>query len=197
MICNSDIARPVTVKNNGRTLKNSLRCLAGLLLFSSYAGFGATTADLTLAWDASVDPEVAGYVLYYGTASQNYFYSTNIGSATTCTLSDLTRGTTYFFAVTAYNSSEIESTFSDEIAYQIPLFPQARILSAIPIGPVGLELTWKSIEGSLYRVAFKDNITDPNWTDLSTDILAAGPTASWIDITAPGSPSRFYAIRSF
>ncbi len=206
MICYSEITGCGAVRNRNVRLarnvglagglKNRLGCLASLFVFGSYAGFGAATASLTLAWDASSEPDVAGYILYYGTASQSYANATNVGNATSCTISGLSRGTTYFFAVTAYNTLGIESSFSDEVAYLVPLVPQARIVSAIALEQSGLKLTWETIEGSVYRVAFKANLTDTDWTDLSADIVASGSTASWIDTTAPGSASRFYTVRS-
>ena len=72
------------------------------------------TASATLAWQPSSDPTVMGYQLYYGTASRTYTGTVNVGPATTATVSNLTNGTTYYFAVTAYNSSGVQSPFSNE-----------------------------------------------------------------------------------
>jgi hypothetical protein len=72
------------------------------------------TASAALAWQPSSDPTVMGYQLYYGTASRTYTGTVNVGPATTATVSNLTNGTTYYFAVTAYNSSGVQSPFSNE-----------------------------------------------------------------------------------
>ena len=76
----------------------------------------------TLTWQPSSDPSVAGYKLYYGTASHNYAAALDTGASTTATVSNLTAGATYYFAVTAYNSSGEESPFSNEAsgAFQVP-----------------------------------------------------------------------------
>ena len=74
------------------------------------------TAQVTLAWDDSPSAEVAGYLLYYGIQSRTYTASIDVGMATTYTITGLPSGQTYYFAVTAYDSTgDAESDFSDEI----------------------------------------------------------------------------------
>ncbi len=75
----------------------------------------AEAASVTLGWDAAAG--VSGYKLYRGTASGSYTTSVNVGNQTSYTLSDLTSGTTYYFAVTAYDSSQEESSYSNEVSY--------------------------------------------------------------------------------
>jgi hypothetical protein len=54
-------------------------------------------------------------------------------------------------------------------------------------------ITWTSSAASGYRVQYVDNLTDTNWTDLSPDVIADGPTAFATD--AKGlSPQRFYRV---
>lgn len=69
-----------------------------------------------LAWNPSVDPSVTGYNVYYGTASRSYSQQVNVGLVTNTAVSNIVAGTTYYFAVTAYNT-EAESDFSDEAVY--------------------------------------------------------------------------------
>jgi hypothetical protein len=72
---------------------------------------------INLAWDPSSDEDIAGYIVHYGKASRRYQYSADIGDFTTCTISGLKEGPTYYFAVTAYNFDDIESDYSEEISY--------------------------------------------------------------------------------
>ncbi|MFO7496810.1 MAG: Ig-like domain-containing protein, partial [Desulfobacterales bacterium] len=54
--------------------------------------------------------------MYYGTASRTYGPPLNVNTANTCTLSTLSESATYYFAVTAYDTSGNESGFSTEVS---------------------------------------------------------------------------------
>jgi len=79
------------------------------------------TGSVTLAWNASTDPSVAGYNIYYGGTSGNYTNEICAGNATNATISGLVQGTTYYFAATSYASSGMESSFSSEVSYLVPM----------------------------------------------------------------------------
>lgn len=97
---------------------NPIRCLLGWLsilafLFSTNVFAG----QVNLAWNASTSTStVSGYKVYYGTASGNYASNVNVGNATTSTVSNLTDGSTYYFAVKAYDNAGNESGFSNEVS---------------------------------------------------------------------------------
>jgi hypothetical protein len=107
-------------------MKRTLLCLMVLIT----AVVSATAA--TLEWDKNQEPEVAGYRAYRGTASRSYDWIMDVGTNTTCLLSNLQCGTTYYFAVTAYTVDGLESDFSDEVAWK-PRCP-------IPSPPAGIRL---------------------------------------------------------
>ncbi len=92
----------------------------GLLVSSSHVS-GQTSQSVPLAWDPSPSPNIVSYAVYYGTASRNYPYTTNVGNRLTATVSGLQPGQTYFFAVTARDSIGMESLPSGEISYQVPI----------------------------------------------------------------------------
>ena len=88
-----------------------------LITTSSFAG------EITLAWDAPVTNEdgtpltdLAGYKIYYGTSSGNYTEIMDVGNETAHQFTGLPDGTEYFFAVTAYDASANESTYSNEVS---------------------------------------------------------------------------------
>src|SRR4029434_8853291 len=59
--------------------------------------------SVTLAWNPNSETNLAGYKLFYGTASRTYSGFVSLGSATTTgTINNLQSGLTYYFAVTAY-----------------------------------------------------------------------------------------------
>ena len=57
-----------------------------------------------------------------------------------------------------------------------------------------MQLNWPSVASKIYRVAYKNNLTDSTWTDLSGNIIATGPACSWGDNTAASASTRFYIV---
>lgn len=60
--------------------------------------------------------------------------------------------------------------------------------------PSNVELTWSVVSDHNYRVQYKDNVNDLNWTDLPFDVFATGDTATYTDTTATGT-QRFYQVQ--
>jgi hypothetical protein len=73
----------------------------------------------TLTWDPSPDPAIAGYI-YEVIASGAYTNVIDVGTATIASVSNLSNGVTYFFAVLAYDTNGPLSDFSDAISYTVP-----------------------------------------------------------------------------
>lgn len=116
-----------------------------LLVASAFISARADPASVTLAWDASPGPGIAGYRLYEGDSSGTYTNIIDVGNGTVATVSNLVTGATYYFAVSAYDEVGLESVLSAEISYTVTP-PMARLQLAIspemfPIltgsGPVG------------------------------------------------------------
>ena len=91
-----------------------LLAILSLLVPAAHAG------QVTVAWDPNPEPDVAGYKIYYGTNSGSYTASVDAGSATSAVISGLQEGVTYFFSAVAYDASNNESGFSNEITYAVP-----------------------------------------------------------------------------
>src|SRR4030095_11881 len=101
-----------------------LRSLLVLLACLSLA-FVATPAQaqqVQLAWDAPVQadgtpvPNLAGYKLYSCCETGQYQTTLPVGLTTTYTVTNVSAGQTYYFAVKAYDSSGTESAFSNEVS---------------------------------------------------------------------------------
>ena len=102
----------------------SPRALAVLLL-CFFAAAGASFAEsVDLAWNNNPEPDIAGYRVLIGASSGQYTQSSDTGAAVTAHISDLEVGTTYYFAVSAYNTSGAESLPSDEVVYTVPGGPE-------------------------------------------------------------------------
>ena len=72
------------------------------------------SAQVTLEWKAS-SGNVAGYNVYQGTSSEDYDVTLDIGNWTSVTIADLAEDEAYYFAVTAYDSEDNESGYSNEV----------------------------------------------------------------------------------
>src|SRR5437660_17220 len=95
------------------------------LLFCALICFAPSRASavgsVTVIWNASPSTNVTGYFVYYGVQSATYTNKLDAGNATNATVSGLVDGTTYYFAVTAHTSTGLESDFSNEMSYTVPV----------------------------------------------------------------------------
>ena len=90
-------------------------------LVGAFPSTSLASSSVTLAWDTSSDPAVAGYNVYYGAVSGTYTNMVSSGTNTSVTISGLVEGVTYYFAATTYNSGLLESDLSGEISYTVPM----------------------------------------------------------------------------
>jgi hypothetical protein len=105
-----------------------LAAIFALLAFTPLRG--ASTGSVVLAWDPNPEPNIATYIVQYGTSSGNYSHAVEVGNVTTATLSDLAPST-YYAVVTARDTNGLESLPSDEISFAISIPPP-------PVSWVGL-----------------------------------------------------------
>ncbi|MCI0494766.1 Ig-like domain-containing protein [candidate division KSB1 bacterium] len=77
------------------------------------------TKDLIVSWSPNSEPDLAGYKVYWGTASRNYTDVVDTKNITNYTVAGLSEGIEYFFAVTAYDTASNESDFSEEVSFTI------------------------------------------------------------------------------
>ena len=102
-------------------------------LLVPFLAFSLSAASVTLTWDAVPETDLAGYRIYWGGESRGY---TNLmeSAGNTNTVSGLTEGVGYFFAVTAYDTNGLESDYSNEVY----LFAKDTETNAPPSVPLSL-----------------------------------------------------------
>ena len=76
--------------------------------------------DVYVGWMPLRSSEIKGYNVYYSTVSGRYAQRHSLpASAESYTIRDLEPGTTYFVAVRAFNQSDNESAFSQEVSVTV------------------------------------------------------------------------------
>jgi len=180
----SDVASGWFLRITGLT-----RILGRILFFALLHSPLEAAQSVTLAWDQSTDPIVAGYNIHYGGASQTYTNEVSVGLMTNAVISGLVDGATYYFAATAYTSLGVESPFSNEVSYTAPLLPGVQ-LRVRPSRQFILTVTGPI--GHTYGIEATQDFK--TWTIIGTVLVGVDGSLDFTDPNTVGFPKRFYRI---
>ena len=122
--CSIFFCKPLAFHLSPFTFFTLFFLLSAFCLLTSGVSDAHAEATLTVAWDKNQESNVTGYRVHYGTSRGNYQYKVDVGNSTSCSISGLGEGTTYYFAATAYDTGNNESGFSEELSYTISNPPQ-------------------------------------------------------------------------
>jgi len=117
----------------------------------------AYAADVTLAWDANTEEDLAGYNLHYGITSGNYTQHIDVGNVIEYTITGIDPYTTYYYAATAYDVDGNESDYSNEVIYTVSAIPENKVITLVSV--------WPSIDRVTY-VSTSDNPAEIEWTEI-------------------------------
>ena len=125
--------------------------------------------ETSLAWDANVEADLGGYRVHHGTSTGSYTTVIDVGNQTAATVRGLGAGA-YYFAVTAYDSSGNESTYSNEVtsSFSDTAPPVISAITASTITNTGASITWTTDE-------------------TATSLVEYGPTAAYGSSSALGT----------
>lgn len=155
--------RHVSIKNReGLHLKSF--CTCALLLATTLTTFA--NQSVRLIWSPSPSPDIVGYDIYYGQASDDYTNEVSTGDVTNLTVSGLSDGTTYFFAARAVNGSGLESELSLQTSYTVPT--AAARLGRPVFSSNGLSVAVTGVPGYLYAIQASTDLV--NWISLQTNV---------------------------
>jgi hypothetical protein len=164
----------------------SRKLLRNLLFFSAFLltlliSVWARAEQVTLSWEAGSEPDLAGYKIHYGTASNSYTVHIDVNNVTSYTVTGLTAGQTYYFAATAYDSSGNESEYSNSVSQAFSAVNAAPTTPSTPTGsfsaPVNTAITFSTSatdsngDSLEYRYDWGGGVLS-NWG-------AAGQSRSW------------------
>ena len=191
------------------SLKKRRGCLSLLVACLVWCPAILGAQSVTLAWKPSLS-FVAGYMVYYGTASGAYSTRIDVGTNLTCTIANLQEGWTYYFVGTAYDDLGIESIYSDEISYTVTLRGPPTItvqptdvtavagttasFSVSAGGPAPLSFQWSN-RGTVIAGATDAALTIPNIADadagnysVTVTNLSGSATSSVVRLTVVDPP---------
>ncbi|MBI5384660.1 MAG: PD40 domain-containing protein [Verrucomicrobia bacterium] len=69
-----------------------------------------------------------------------------------------------------------------------------RAFTLVSVGTGSTTLIWPAVPGRSYRVQFKTDLNDSDWTDLLAPVVVNGASASCVDPGAAGQGRRFYRV---
>jgi hypothetical protein len=164
--------------------------LGSLLILAALSTTVQAAGSVALAWNRSTDPIVTGYNVYYGGASGAYTNEVSAGNATNTTISGLIQGITYYFAATTYAASGMESSFSSEVSFTVPILPGVQ-LRITPTRQFILTVTGPV--GHVYDILATQDFK--TWTVIGTVTVGADGSFNFTDTNAASFPRRYYRTR--
>jgi Concanavalin A-like lectin/glucanases superfamily/Fibronectin type III domain len=147
--------------------------------------FGRLTfsASVTLSWNPNSESNLAGYRIYYGTSPGIHPTSVDAGNQTTFTVSGLGPGT-YYFVVLAYNTSGLQSPFSNEVSATITGPPLTGLVAAYGFNE-GTGTTVNDASGN----SNTGTVSGATWTTLGRygRALSFDGVNDWVTVNPSGS----------
>jgi hypothetical protein len=155
-----------------------LGLMFALVLVVGALGAPVFAGDAIVSWDPNTEPDLAGYTIHYGTSSGAYSVAVAVGLTTSYTVTGLNAGT-YYFAVTAENTSGAGSDYSNEGSKVIldTTPPVVSAVAAIGITASGATVTWTTNETASTQVDYGTTTAYGASTTLNTTLVTAHAAA--------------------
>ena len=134
------------------------------------------SAQVTLIWEPNKENNIDGYKIYYDTSSGNYGCNVDVGDRTRYTITGLESGKTYYFVVTAYNKSGIESSYSAEVSHKATVGITS---SSLPQNPAEEYTLQEAEKGELKQIKISHQNPEVVWLPQGVDLTrhTKGPFA--------------------
>jgi fibronectin type 3 domain-containing protein len=154
----------------------------------------ALQAAPTLEWDANPEASVAGYNVYLGQISGSYTETVDVGPNTFWQMTNLNPGVTYFLAVTAYDTARLESPFSEEVVYTVPVNGvNATLLpSAVTADSSRKAVRFVAQSGQTCRIVASSDLE--TWESIYTTQINSDGEYEFVDAEAANHAMRYYRV---
>lgn len=140
----------------------------------------AVAGTISLAWDPVTDADLAGYRVYWGSASGNYTQSVDVGNVTSYTLTGLGDCTTWYVAVKAYDTAGNESANPSN---EVSGWPRPAVTaSSPPSAEQGRQLS-VTISGANFQPGATVDFGDPNIIVNSVAVSSCNEIVIDLDVT--------------
>jgi len=132
----------------------------------------------TISWQANTEPDLKEYRVYYGTVSRHYGSPIPVGKLTSYTVGNLSDGVTYYFAVTAVDTADNESGYSQEVTKTIA---DSQLPTVAVTSPTS-QPTYDTSQATLNlggTAADNVGVTSVTWSNSRGGTGTASGTTSW------------------
>jgi len=145
-------------------------------------------------WYGSSEPDIVGYNVYVGTQSGAYNRVVDAGLELFARI-PVDPGITYYFSITARTADELESPFSDEIVFTVPIDGIRATFTPLTItvaAETPAKIEFSAQAGFRYLVQATEDLS--NWQTLETFIPDVDGSIAWEDPEAFLRERRFYRV---
>lgn len=149
------------------------------------------SAPVKLGWNPPNDPDVKGYVLYYGLTNQSATNRIVVGTNLTVTVTNMLANATYRLFAVSYNAASVESQPSN----QLLLTPPA--ISSISIARQTnrtMKLDCLAAAGTVCGIQFSSTMLPGSWRTLTNVVADTLGNIALIDASSSRVPKRFYRV---
>ncbi len=149
------------------------------------------SAPVQLGWSPPNDPNVKGYVLYYGMTNQSATNRIVVGTNLTVTVTNMLANTTYRLYAVSYNAASVESQPSNLLLLTPPAISLIKIAGQTNRT---MKLDCLAAAGTVCGIQFSSTMLPGSWQTLTNVTANALGNIVYIDAAAALVPKRFYRV---
>lgn len=146
---------------------------------------------IRLAWNPPNDPNVKGYVLYYGLTNQSATNRVVVGTNLTVTITNMLASTTYRLHAVSYNAASVESEPSNQLLLTPPAISSIKIACQTNRT---MKLDCLAAAGTVCGIQFSSTMLPGSWRTLTNVTANTLGNIALIDASSSRVPKRFYRV---